>query len=474
MRLLEQANQEFRNKQYETAIIQYVRVLQQLPALSHLLLGNLQRAQKYYRQSREKAKRKVCVSGWNLAGNAAGRVATLAQIWAGCAQVEIIGCLFPEKGSEVWPPIRNLAIPIHPLLIEDKQTFVQQAIEYVLQHPCDLLHLSKPRFPNILLGLLYKLIWNCPVWMDIDDEELAFVRATEPIVLADYLQIHDDLPSIIDITGKIYTQIAVGLATAFDEVTVVNSALQQRYGGTIIYHARDEAVFKPSLERRKQARAKLDIPAECKVILFLGTPRAHKGLLETAHAIAQQKRDDLLFLIVGDFPSKLQALKEQIETMPGLRSCLLRNQPFEAIPDILAVGDICVLLQDADNLAAQYQTPAKLTDALAMGLTVLATPTPALADLAAQGAFIPVPPRQLPKILATTLEQYPLADRLPEAHPVFTQHLTLTANQNVLIDLQRPHEHTTAQLLNIDLRALAEHMKILLLPLPDNQTARRA
>lgn len=474
MKLLEQANQAFRNQQYEVAITRYVHVLQQLPALSHLLVGNLQHAQKRYRQSRKIIKSRVCVSGWNLAGNAAGRVATLAQIWEGLAQVEIIGCLFPARGSEIWPPIRNLSIPIHPLLVEDKRTFVQQAIEYVLQHPCDLLHLSKPRFSNIVLGLLYKLIWDCPVLMDIDDEELAFVRATEAIALSDYIQIHGNLPDITDLTGKIYTQIAVDLATAFDGVTVANPALQQRYGGTIVHHARDEAVFKPSLQRRNQSRARLNIPIEHKVILFLGTPREHKGLLETAQAIVQQSCNDLLFLIVGDFPPKLQELKKQIETMSGLRSCLLGNQPFEVIPDILAAGDVCVLLQDADDLAAQYQTPAKLTDALAMGLTVLATPTPALTDLAAQGAFTPVPPGQLPEILAAALTQLPRANQSPKAHPIFTRHLTLAANQSALGDLLRQHRHAAVRPLDANLQTLAKHMGIPLLSLPDNQTGKRA
>lgn len=39
---------------------------------------------------------------------------------------------------------------------------------------------------------------------------------------------------------------------------------------------------------------------------------------------------------------------------------------------------------------AQFQLPAKLMDALGMGLTVFAQVTPALEELACKGAFIPV------------------------------------------------------------------------------------
>jgi hypothetical protein len=50
-----------------------------------------------------------------------------------------------------------------------------QAIDLVSAHPFDLVHLSKPRFPNILLGLLYRLLWDAQILVDIDDDELAFV-----------------------------------------------------------------------------------------------------------------------------------------------------------------------------------------------------------------------------------------------------------------------------------------------------------
>ena len=63
------------------------------------------------------------------------------------------------------------------------------------------------------------------------------------------------------------------------------------------------------------------------------------------------------------------------------------NQPFKDIPDIVSIGDLCILLQDPNSPAALYQTPAKLSDALGMGLKVLAESTPGLADLAELGAF---------------------------------------------------------------------------------------
>lgn len=469
MTLLQQANRAQQEQDYARAIPLYVRTLQQYAPLVQVLVGNLQRAQKAYRAQRVKQGAQqsphVLVSSWDLSLNATGRAATLAQIWARIGRAEVIGCLYPSQKSQLWEPLRDFPLPIHSLHITPGQSFIQQALDFVLLHPCDLLHLSKPRWPNILLGLLYKLVWACPVWMDVDDEELAFVKADSPISLAEYFQTAAYLPntsqSLRSVTS---TRLGVGLVNAFDEVTSVNLALQQRYGGSIVHHARDGTHFAPNAQRRNQTRAKLGIAPGDTVILFAGTPRAYKGLLETAQAIAQQRRSDLVFLIAGSFPDNLRALQRQITCIAGLRTIMLPSQNFQALPDILAAGDICVLLQDINSVAAQYQTPAKLTDALAMGLTVLATSTPALADLAERSAFINVPEGQLVQVLAAAIEKHQnqqSSPRLP--HPVFERFLSTDANQKILRKLLQSTAQSRAQ-------GLSPQLLQLMLWLPELET----
>ncbi|WP_120967604.1 glycosyltransferase [Comamonas sp. lk] len=461
MTLLQQANHAMQGRDYAAAIALYVRALQQCAPLAPVLQGNLHRAQKAYRAQRTSQGGqefpRVLVSSWDLSLNATGRATTLAQIWAGIGRAEVIGCLYPQQKSQIWEPLQDFPLSIHPLYVATGQSFVQQALDFVLAHPCDLLHLSKPRWPNILLGLLYKLVWACPVLMDVDDEELAFAKAISPVTLEEYLQTTPHLPNTpSSLRSATSTRLGVGLTKVFDGITTVNPALQQRYGGSIVHHARDAAQFAPSTQRRSQARARLGIDPGHTVILFAGTPRAHKGLLETAQAIAEQRHSDLVFLIAGDFPDNLSSLKQQIASLPDVQTIMLPNQCFQTLPDTLAAGDICVLLQDMDSVAAQYQTPAKLTDALAMGLTVLATPTPALADLAAQGAFTPVPPGQLPQVLAATLaKRQNQRSNQPVAHPLFEQFLTTTANQVTLYQLWQKTLQSSQQELNTRLLEVA-------------------
>lgn len=433
-KLLAQANHAMRQHDYPKAIRLYAEVLVRHPALGRFLQANLHYAAKAYRADRMQVEKPtVGVCSWSLGHNPAGRAYALATIYQGMADVEIVGSLLPKFGTDIWPPLQNCPLPVHSFVIQDESEFLQQAILFVAKHPYDLVHLSKPRAPNIFFGMLYKILWGATVIMDVDDEELAFVQADTPLSLDAYLEQHGSLPKMHDLSGNLWTRLAVGLVNQFDGVTVCNKALQKRYGGSIIRHARSPELFSPSAERRSQARAKLGIGLDKTVIIFAGTPRAHKGLEETAEAIVQQQCDDLVFMIVGSFPKRLEGLQQKIASMPGLETLMLPDQDFYQLPDILAAGDISVMLQDPDSLAARYQTPAKLTDALAMGLTVLATSTPGLADLGTRGAFIPVPPGQLSQVLRDTLTQRRQQHlSAPEPHPLFMPVLSTRANQAVL------------------------------------------
>ena len=77
--------------------------------------------------------------------------------------------------------------------------------------------------------------------------------------------------------------------------------------------------------------------------------------------------------------------------------------PPEA-PGVVVAADLVCVLQDPANPVARVQTPAKVTDALAMGVPVLATPTPPLAGLARRGLIDLVSDRPLAGQLEELLE----------------------------------------------------------------------
>jgi GT2 family glycosyltransferase len=257
----------------------------------------------------------------------------------------------------------------------------------------------------------------------------------------------------------------VGLVGEFDGVTVANPALQQRYGGEIIRHARDEKHFNPSPELKRKSRKKFGIPQDKKVVLFLGTSREHKGLLETAQAIASLKRKEIAFAIVGDFPDP--SLKERLQAIVGVDYAFIGNQPINTVPEVAAIGDLCVLLQDPASAAAQFQVPAKLGDALAMRIPVLATETPALADAFIAGALMPVNTDNIAQQLAKLLSDPNTVSRLQDAgHIYFSSELSIAENRrhlqrSITLHSNRPLSSATEQLarhLGGDLISVVAHI----------------
>lgn len=390
------ANLALRSGDYVASIKQYVRALIETPELRDLISKNLSLAKRRYRKTRSESSRKsVAVCGWELAHNPAGRVYTLAKLYETFADVEIIGSIFPKWGREIWEPIRDTGIKKHTFVVDDESNFLRQAIELVIANPYDIVHLSKPRAPNIFFGILYKFIWGSTVLMDIDDEELAFVGEENPISIDDYIQQHDKLPDLRDLSGKDWTRIAVGLAKEFDGVTVCNSVLQAKYGGEIIRHARDEKLYQPSAELKRRNREKFGIPLDKKVVLFHGTPRKHKGLIETAQAISSLNRKDILFVVVGSFPHAELSLKKRLLEVKGVNYCFFEDQPFGEIPNVVSIADCCVILSDEISPIARYQTPAKISDALLMGLTVILNSTTSNQEFIDSGVAIGVGPTNL-------------------------------------------------------------------------------
>ena len=389
------------------AIRAYGHGLMEQPLLGMHYAANLERARTRYRQERQSINQQgpghttVVVAAAELSHNAAGRAYTLAQLYRHLGHpVTLLGSHFPQWGRELWEPIRGAVrqqgLPVHSFVVEHEPGFVNQAWELVLQQPADLVHLSKPRLPAVVFGLLYKLLWGAAVLVDIDDEELLFVGEREPITLDGLKRLCHGLPEARELMGPLWTRLAVDLAQRFDGITVANRPLQERYGGTVIPHARDPEQLKPAKgEQKAVARQRFGVPASAKVILFFGTPKRHKGILELARAVAQLP-DGLqpLLVVAGAFAPEDAALEQELRALlPAWRLQLLGNQPMEQAPQVLALADLVVLLSEGE--VAAFQRPAKLSDALAMGLPVLVSEAAPLRELVQQGGVWAADPQGL-------------------------------------------------------------------------------
>ena len=378
------------------AIRAYGQGMLERPKLGVHYAANLERSRRNFRLERSRFNQKgpahtqVVVAAGELSHNAAGRAFTLAQLYQHLGHpVTLLGSHFPQWGHELWKPIQTAVLkaqlPVQSFVAVQEARYLEQAFLMVLQHPADLVHLSKPRMPAIVIGLLYKLLWEAAVMVDIDDEELCFVGERESVTLDGLKRLCHGLPEPRELMGPLWTRLAVDLAQKFDGVTVANGALKERYGGVVIPHSRDPKQLRPATaEETRAARERFGVPHKARVILFFGTPKPHKGLIPLANAVKQlpQGLRPLLVVAGGFAPEDVDLQKELEALLPEERLMLLGSQPFEEAAQVLALADLVVLLSEGE--VSSFQSPAKLSDALAMGLPVLVSQAPPLMQMVEQ------------------------------------------------------------------------------------------
>ncbi|WP_422002602.1 glycosyltransferase [Reyranella sp.] len=329
-------------------------------------------------------RRRVVVVAWDLSHNPVGRAWVLAELAARNAQCELVGPIFPAYGNDLWKPLLDTAreIEVHGFHAASFADFMNGALRLVVEHPCDVALVSKPRLPSLLIGLLYKAIHGARLVVDIDDDELAFVDAREPLDLAAFLadaQASDWRAPY----GKRWTRLAVSMLGAADARTTCNPVLQKRFGGTVIRHSRDERLFDAAALQRDSLRREFGFSDDDRVILFLGTPRRHKGLISIAAGLQALDDSRAVLCIVGTIAD--EALKRDLLAMAPARIVFHPDQPFGRLAALNAMADVVCVLQDPASPIALSQTPAKLTDALATGTPVIATSVPPIQDLVGPG-----------------------------------------------------------------------------------------
>jgi GT2 family glycosyltransferase/glycosyltransferase involved in cell wall biosynthesis len=447
-----------REGRYADAASRFVEVLQWAPGLAHVVGSNLAVVRRRAAAAARAAggPLRVGVGSWDLGHNCAGRAYALALLYRRFARVELFGSIFPSRGSsEIWLPLRESAhgLPIHSFVVHEHCEFVRQALALVCAHPYDIVHLTKPRLPNILFGLLYKLVWGASVLLDIDDEELAFVGAETPFELST-LTVSDLQAALAALDGRDATRIGVALAQCFDGLTVATSPLRSRYGGEVVPHAR-EPVTEPIEELRARGRERLGALSTEKIVLFIGTPRPFKGLVETGHAIAALQRPDVRYVIVGGKDDG--QIERELAKIPGLQLRIVAPQPMSAATEIAAAADLCVLLQDRDSEAARMQMPAKLSDYLSVGAPVLVSDVPAMRQVIDFGAVQALQAEALPEEVANLLENDAARAQLSaRGRAFFEDHLSVPANEESLERLAQVVSRQPAFAMNASLEALAK------------------
>jgi glycosyltransferase involved in cell wall biosynthesis len=311
----------------------------------------------------------------NLSTNCLGRGYLLAKLLAQDFQVRIVGTL--PDGATIWPPCPRDEIPIEVLGMGDLSWGQLGRLASKLE--ADVLVASKPMRNSFGLALLAKRHRQRPLVLDIDDWEAG---GSGSLVWARLL-------------GAVFQpwrwrkswSLALDrLASRADAVTVASTWLQARYGGQLLPHVRDPQALDPRRFTGASVRSRLGLE-QSRIVLFLGTPRPHKGLEEAAAAVDQLRQLHARFLIVG-----AEADAAYPQTVLKQSSTVILHPPcsMSEAPEFLAAADVVVIPQ-RDTPFAQAQLPAKLIDAMAMARPIVATAVSDIPRLL-EGCGLVVPP----------------------------------------------------------------------------------
>jgi glycosyltransferase involved in cell wall biosynthesis len=317
---------------------------------------------------------KISVLTPDLSQNCLGRAYLLARILQRRYEVEIVGCLF---GEAVWQPLADLHGVVKRFVKIDRGPKAYWQLRKLLDEiHCDVVYASKPLFTSYGIGLIKKLTRGNPLVLDIDDWELGFVKEHY-----DSLSTVHRLRVLLDSTLNFYgmgsyanRRIGEMLIRFADEITVSNHFLQDRFGGTIVWHGRDTEAFDPRKYDKRLARSRYGVDEENKVVMFLGTPRPHKGVEDLVEATALLQDQDVMLCLVGSDSGDVycQSLVAFANERLNKRFKSFGLCPFQKVPEFLIMADVVVIPQ-RKSLASLGQVPAKVFDAMAMAKPVIAT-----------------------------------------------------------------------------------------------------
>jgi glycosyltransferase involved in cell wall biosynthesis len=331
---------------------------------------------------------KAVIIAWEVGHNPVGRAFLIADMLCKDYDVELIGPQFDRYGKDVWSPLRDSTLAFRSFPASTMDDFLEQAVPFVAACRPDIVVACKPRLPSILLALLIKHRVGCPMFIDVDDHELSFFPNRAPLALSDLIADPAAFADLDQPFGESWTRVCEALVPLFDGVIVSNASLQDRFGGMVVRHARDEKRFRRDEDVRGRVRKEFGFTPQDKVILFLGTPRLHKGVMRIAEALDRLQDDRLVLCIIGSSHDK--RVDNQLSGHAHARIKMFPDQPWDRLSDLINIADGVCLLQDLSSPVAEYQIPAKLTEALATGVPVAVTQAAPFRDIPAPHIITPI------------------------------------------------------------------------------------
>lgn len=314
--------------------------------------------------------RTITLLASDLNSNSLQRVYTFATLLQHEFRVQVVG---HTAYGDVWAPLRDEGVEYHRVTFPSAltpRTLSRRTLKRLIAGNLIIAHKAVNASFGLALRARRKL--GVPVLVDIEESELGLLGESA------YWEFRNAPRDwLLGVNSPLYTRLLDRRIRSADAITVTNSVLQQRYGGTLIPHARDESVFYPAPMRQGSR------------VMFLGSIRPHKGLGVLLDAWPRVAAPGASLHIVGT------PLEE-----PGVASLRARapstvhfegHVPHQRVPEILRTASMFVIPQLA-GAASEGQLPTKLVEAMATGLPVVASAVGDIPHWLRDDAGVVVPP----------------------------------------------------------------------------------
>ena len=213
------------------------------------------------------------------------------------------------------------------------------------------------------IGLQKKYSSGIPLIVDIDDWELGFFYHSG------FWGGVGRFLNFSNPNGLPYVWRMERLVGKADAVSVSNQFLQKKFKGVLLPHCRDTSVLDPQKFNPNEIKERIGL-ADKKVVMFLGTPRPHKGIDDLLIALKQINIPGLRLVIIG--VENQQDFLKGVDQSIRDRVVVLTKIPFQNLPKFLSAADIIAIpqRQTSDSVG---QIPARLFDAMSMAKPIIAT-----------------------------------------------------------------------------------------------------
>lgn len=320
---------------------------------------------------------RISLIDMDLSGNCLGRTLLLADLLLRLDhETEVIGSI--KSGRPIWPPGLESAVPIKSVRFRRYPSYVAMAEEMLDLVQGEVLYAVKPVMSSFGVGLLGRKRLRKPLILDIDDWELGFY------IRADFWGKVGRMLHVKNPNSMLYTWRLEKRVSEADAITVSNGFLQNRFGGVIIPHVRDTEQFDPTKVDGVNVRARFNWRDEF-VVMFLGTPRAHKGITDLVQAMDLIDSDRVHLALIGMDPDGNEA--RGITALLGKKVTISGMISFSEVPSYLAAADVIAVPQ-RDTFDTKGQLPAKIFDAMALGKPLIVTALPNITEVVGEASYL--------------------------------------------------------------------------------------